>query len=117
MPEATMSSPSTIRGHYASGSETEEHDAAESDSQAERQDPFNTSQGEHNNAASQLIIGELRNTIKEQKDMIEQQQRVMEAQHKTILEQFSLIVELGSTMCMTEDTLRKGENGKGSGAA
>lgn len=114
MPEATMSSPSTIGGHYASGSETEEHNVAESDSQAEPQDSSNTSQGEHSNTASQLIIEKLRSTVKEQNDMIEQQHRVMEAQHKTILEQFGLIVELRSSTCMTEDTLRKGENRKGS---
>ena len=117
MPEVMISSPNTTGGHYASGSETEEHNVAESDSQAGQQDTFNISQGEHNNAASRLIIEELQNTVKKQTDIIEQQQRVMEAQHKIIFEQFSLIVKLRRTMCMTKDTLRKEENRKGSSGA
>ena len=81
MPEAVPSSPCTIGGRYASSSEPEEHDMAGSDSQPDQQDSTDTNRGEHDSAASQLIIDDLRNTVQEQHDVIEQQQRIMEAQH------------------------------------
>lgn len=102
MPEAMPSSPSTLGGHDASNSEPEEHDVVGSDSHADQEDSTDTSQGEHDDVASQLTIKELRNTIQEQGDLIQQQQRVMEAQHDTIASHVTLISELGHAACMQQ---------------
>lgn len=60
MPETILSSPSTVDGQYNSESEPEEYDMGESDSQ-----------GDHDSAASHLLIEILRDSIEQQQIIIQ----------------------------------------------